>query len=371
LALASRLRRLGLPQNHQTGGATRRFFIVRWTAPRLGRQIKVRPPEAGMRVHILDDWFSTLSTLPCFSQLKGHEVTVWNDHVEDLETLATRLGDAEALVLFRERTAVTEALLARLPKLKLISQRGVYPHVDVAACTQHGVLLCSNLQAGEPSYAAAELTMALILASARQLPQQMASLKAGGWQAGVGKTLRGRTLGLYGNGKIANAVAGYARAFGMKLLWWGSEAGRERARAAGESVPESREAFFASAEFLSLHLRLVPATRGIITPEDLAMMQPGSTLVNTSRSGLIAPGALLAALNAGRPGMAAVDVFDIEPARDANDPLIRHPNLIGTPHIGFVTEDEFEMQFSDVFAQINAFAAGAPLHMVNPEVWRP
>lgn len=321
-----------------------------------------------MRVHILDDWFDTLRHLPSYAALAGHEVTIWNDHCEDIEMLVTRLAGAEALVLFRERTPITENLLARLPTLKLIAQRGVYPHVDVPACTKYGKLLSSNMSAGQPSYAAAELTWALILAGMRQVPQQMASLRAGQWQMGVGKTLRGRTLGLYGFGRIGAVVADYAKAFGMKVTVWGTEAGRARAVEAGFTVPESREAFFAGADVISLHLRLLPATRGIITRQDLAAMKPGALLVNTSRSGLIASGALLEALNAGRPGMAALDVFDVEPLTDARDALVHHPNVIGTPHIGFVTEDELDLQFADIYEQINAFAAGHPIHMINPEV---
>lgn len=320
-----------------------------------------------MKVHILDDWFDTLRGLPCFGKLDGHEVTVWTGHVEDADVLAERLADAEALVLFRERTKVTRTLLERLPNLRLISQRSAYPHVDVPACTDHGVLLCSKMPAATPSYAAAELTWALIMAAMRQLPAQMASVKAGGWQMGVGKTLRGRRLGLYGYGRIAKAVAGYARAFGMEVVWWSSDEGRSRAAADGEMVAASREAFFAECDVVSVHLRLKPPTRGIITAADLGAMQPGTVFVNTSRAGLIEPGALLAALAAGRPGTAAIDVFDSEPLTDPADPLLAHPNLIATPHIGFVTEDEFDLQFSEIFDQVNAYAAGAPVHMINPE----
>lgn len=322
-----------------------------------------------MKVHILDDWFDTLRGLPCFRLLDGHDVTVWTDHAPDEKVLADRLQDAEALVLFRERTSVTRGLLERLPNLKLISQRSVYPHVDVDACTDNGVLLCSNMQAGAPSYAAAELTFGLILAGMRQIPQQMASAKAGHWQMGVGKTLRGRRLGLYGYGRIARAVAGFAQAFGMEVVWWSSEEGRARAAADGQTVAASRESFFADSDVVSVHVRLKPATRGIITQEDFAAMAPGGLFVNTSRAGLIVPGALLAALNNGRPGMAAIDVFDTEPMTDPTDPLLAHPNLIATPHIGFVTEDEFDLQFTDIFEQVNAFASGAPIHMINPGVW--
>ncbi len=320
-----------------------------------------------MRVHILDDWFDTLRHLPSFARLADHDVTVWTDRAPDLDTLARRLGDAEAVILFRERTRVGADLLDRLAALRLISQRGAYPHVDVAACTERGVVFCSNMHGDTPSYAAAELTWALILAAMRDLPAQMASAKAGRWQAGVGRTLKGRTLGLYGHGRIAGVVAGYAAAFGMNVLWWGSEQGRARATAAGGTVAPSRESFFATPDVISLHLRLTPQTRGIVTVSDLGHMRPDAVLVNTSRAGLIAPGALLAALQAGRPGTAAIDVFDIEPLTDARDPLLSHPHLIATPHIGFVTEDEFDLQFAEIYDQVNAFAAGRPIHVINPE----
>lgn len=322
-----------------------------------------------MKVHILDDWFDTLRSLPCFRMLDGHEVTVWTDHEPDEEALARRLAEAECVVLFRERTKITRGLLERLPNLRLISQRGTWPHVDVEACTDQGVLLCSNTGGDGANYAAAELTFALMLAAMRQLPQQMASVKAGNWQMGVGRSLRGRVLGLYGYGRLGRVVAEYARAFGMQVVWWASEAGRARVLADGETVAESRAAFFAQSDIVSLHLRLTPETRGIVTAEDLAQMSPRSVLVNTSRAGLIAPGALLAALEAGHPGQAAVDVFDREPETDATDPLLAHPNLIATPHIGYVTEDEFDKQFSDIFAQVNAYAEGSPIHMVNPSAF--
>lgn len=321
-----------------------------------------------MRVHILDDWFDTLRTLPCFAKLAGHDVTVWTDHEPDPVRLAERVRDAECLVLFRERTKIGADLLKRLPDLRLISQRSVYPHVDVPACTANDVLLCSNMHSDTPSYAAAELTLGLMLASYRQIPQQAASLRAGGWQMGVGRTLRGRTLGLYGYGRIAGAVAGYAEAIGMQVQWWGSDAGRARAAADGQRVPESREAFFAASDIVSLHVRLKPETRGIITAQDLAAMSPRSLLVNTSRSGLIAPGALEAEIDRGRI-FAAVDVFETEPMRDTANILATHPNVLATPHIGYVTEDEFDLQFSDIFDQVNAYAGGAPIHMINPEVW--
>ncbi len=322
-----------------------------------------------MKVHILDDWFDTLRTLPSYAKLDGHDVTVWNDHVVDVDILAERLKDAEVLALFRERTAITAELLKRLPNLRLISQRSVYPHVDVDACTANGVLLCSNMHGGGHSIAAAELTFALILASARQLPQQFDSLKAGNWQMGVGQSLNGRRLGLYGYGRIAKAVAGYADAFGMEVVWWGSQEGRERAVADGVKVAESRESFFAGSDFVSVHVRLKPETRGLITTDDLLAMKPSATFVNTSRAGLVEKGALEAALDAGQPGRIALDVFETEPLTDPNDPIVTHPAVIATPHIGFVTEDELDLQFSDIYDQIVAYHAGAPIHMINPDAW--
>ncbi len=320
-----------------------------------------------MKVHILDDWFDTLRTLPCFKMLEGHDVTVWTDHEPDPAKLAQRVQEAEALVLFRERTKITADLLHRLPNLQLISQRSVYPHIDVPACTETGVMLCSNMHSDTPSYAAAEMTLALILASYRQIPQQTAAIRAGEWQMSVGRTLRGRTLGLYGYGRIAGAVASYAKAIGMNVQWWASDAGRARAVADGQTVAENRGDFFASSDIVSLHVRLKPETRGIITAEDLAAMQPRALLVNTSRSGLIAPGVLEAEIAKGSLH-AAVDVFDTEPLRDTANPLLTHPNVIATPHVGYVTEDEFDLQFTDIFEQVNAFADGAPIHVINPEV---
>jgi len=321
-----------------------------------------------MKVHILDDWFDTLRTLPSFRLLDGHEVTVWTDHCDDVETLAARLAPAEALVLFRERTAITAPLLERLPNLRLISQRSVYPHVDVPACTANGVLFCSGMHAETPSVGAAELTFALILATARQIPQQMAALQAGHWQLAPGQTLSGRRLGLYGYGRIARRVAGYARAFGMEVVWWASDAGRARAADDGEPLAASRAAFFADSDFVSVHVRLIPETRGIITREDLLAMKPSAGFINTSRSGLVEPGALEAALDAGRPGRLALDVFDREPMTPPVDPLVLHPRVIATPHIGYVTEDDLNRQFADIYRQINAFAAGEPINMINPEV---
>jgi D-3-phosphoglycerate dehydrogenase len=321
-----------------------------------------------MKITILDDYFDTVRTLPCFAKLAGHEVTVWNDHAQDTDALAARLAETEVLVLIRERTKIQAPLLERLPKLRLISQRSVYPHIDIAACTARGVIVSSSQHPGTPSYAAAELTWGLVLATARQIPQQVAALKAGTWQTGVGQTLRGRMLGIFGYGRIGAAVAGYGRAFGMAVQVWSSPETRARAEADGYPAAPSKEAFFADCDVVSLHLRLVPATRGIVTAEDLGRMKPSAILVNTSRAGLVAPGALEAALRHGRPGMAAVDVFEQEPVRDGAHPLLSMPNAICTPHIGYVTADEYELQFTEIFDQILAYVAGSPTNVVNPDV---
>jgi D-3-phosphoglycerate dehydrogenase / 2-oxoglutarate reductase len=324
--------------------------------------------EDAVKVSILDDWFATLPTLPCFERLRQHEVADWTDHVESVDALAERLADTEALVLIRERTEIRTALLERLPKLRLISQRSVYPNIDVEACTRLGIVVSSDQHAGTPSYAAAELTWGLVLAAMRQLPQQVASLKAGAWQMGVGRTLRGRTLGIYGYGRIGQVVAGYGRAFGMTVLVWARPTSMARAREDGCEIAEAKSALFEVADVLCLHMRLVEATRGIVTAADLALMKPTALLVNTSRAGLIEPGALLASLRVGRPGMAAIDVFEDEPLRDTGHPLLNLDNVIATPHIGYVTEDEWEVQFADVFDQINAYAAGRPINVVDPAV---
>jgi D-3-phosphoglycerate dehydrogenase len=321
-----------------------------------------------MKISILDDYHDTLRTLDCFTKLSGHDVEVWNDHVEDVDALAARLRETEALVLIRERTEIRAPLLRRLPRLRLISQRSVYPHIDVDACTELGVVVSSSMHAGTPSYAAAELTWALVLAAMRHLPQQVAALKAGTWQVGVGHTLRGKTLGVYGYGRIGSVVAGYGQAFGMNVWVWARTRSRERARSDGYTVAPSREAFFSESDVISLHMRLVDQTRGIVTAGDLARMKPTALLVNTSRAPLIEPGALVAALKSGRLGMAAVDVYEQEPVLDPRHPLLAIENAVCTPHIGYVTRDEYELQFSDVFDQIVAYAAGTPINVVNPSV---
>jgi len=321
-----------------------------------------------MNITILDDYFDTLRTLRCFRKLDGHHVDVWNDHVQDTDALAERLKDTEALVLIRERTQIRAPLLERLDRLRLISQRSVYPHIDVDACTRCGVIVSSNLHWGTPSYAAAELTWGLILAAARDIPQQMRSLRAGEWQIGVGDTLRGKTLGIHGYGRIGGTVAGYGKAFGMNVLAWGGEGSIARALADGHAVAPSQAALYEQGDVVSIHLRLVPATRGIVTEADLLRMKPTALFVNTSRAPLVAAGALVSALRAGRPGKAAVDVYEEEPLRDPADPLLTLENVVCTPHIGYVTRDEYELQFSDVFDQILAYAGGHPTNVVNPAV---
>jgi D-3-phosphoglycerate dehydrogenase len=321
-----------------------------------------------VKVSILDDYFDTLRTLDCFSKLAAHEVTVWNDHVQDVDELADRLHDTEALVLIRERTEIRSPLLERLSSLRLISQRSVYPHIDVDACTRLGIIVSSDLYQGSPSYAAAELTWALVLAGMRQIPQQVASMKAGDWQMGVGHSLVFKTLGIYGYGRIGKVVAEYGRAFGMNVVIWASEKSRTEALADGLAVASTKEAFFEQCDVLSLHMRLVEATRSIVKAADLARMKPTALLVNTSRAGLIEPDALVEALRSGKPGMAAVDVYDTEPLVDTSNPLLQMDNVVCTPHIGYVSRDEWEIQFTDIFDQINAFAAGSPTNVVNPEV---
>jgi D-3-phosphoglycerate dehydrogenase len=320
-----------------------------------------------MKVSILDDYFDTIRTLPCFTRLAAHEVQIWNDHLEDEDGLVERLADSEALVLIRERTKIRASLLERLPRLQLISQRSVFPHIDVDTCTRLGIVVSSDLHPGTPSYATAELTFGLIIAAARQIPQQMASLKHGRWQSGVGTTLRGKILGIYGYGRIGKAVAEYARAFGMEVLIWARKASREKACADGWPIAQSKAQFFETCDIVSLHMRLVEATRHIVTAEDLARMKPSAMIVNTSRAGLIEPGALPAALRAGRPGLAALDVYEEEPAA-ASNPILQLDNVICTPHIGYVTREEWDLQFADIFDQIDAYASGTPINVINPHV---
>jgi D-3-phosphoglycerate dehydrogenase len=322
-----------------------------------------------MNIAILDDYQDTIRTLACFSKVAGHHVSIWNDHTKDIETLAGRLKDAEALALIRERTPIQAPLLERLPKLRIISQVGVYPHIDAAACTRRGVIVAASTMPGRPSYATAELNWGLIIAAFRRLPQEMAALKAGRWQAfPIGIGLRGKTLGIYGYGKIGAVVAGYGKAFGMNVLVWGRETTLGKARADGYEVAPSKEALFEQSDVVSLHLRLIDATRGIVTAADLARMKPTALIVNTSRAGLIAPGALEAALRAGRPGMAAVDVFEDEPVLGGRHPLLAMDNVVCAPHLGYVERDGLESMFNTIFDQILSYAGGKPINVVNPEV---
>jgi D-3-phosphoglycerate dehydrogenase len=321
-----------------------------------------------MRIAILDDYFDTVRGLPCFAMLDGHDVTIWNDHLQDTNVLAERLRDTEVLCLIRERTEIRAPLLDRLKNLRLISQRSGYPHIDVAACTRNGIILSSNQEAETPSFAAAELTWALALAAARDIPRQVNSLKAGSWQCGVGTTLRGKVYGVHGYGRIGAEVARYAEAFGMDVVVWAREATCERARADGWRTAASQDAFYAECDVISLHMRLLDATRHIVKASHLALMKPTAILVNTARAPLIEAGALVAALKSGRPGKAAVDVFEDEPVRDPAHPLLQMDNVVATPHIGYVSTDAFERQFNQIFDQILAYAAGKPINVINPEV---
>jgi D-3-phosphoglycerate dehydrogenase len=321
-----------------------------------------------MRIAILDDYQDAVRRLDCFAKLAGHEVSVFHDTLEDADALAARLRDVEAIVLIRERTAITAALLDRLPSLRLISQTGkISGHLDLAACTERGVLVAEGV--GSPR-APAELTWALVLASRRFVPQEVARLKAGAWQSTVGYALHGSTLGIWGYGKIGRIVAGYGKAFGMRVLVWGREASLAAARAEGCDVAASRADLFAESDVLSLHLRLVADTRGIVGKDDLLRMKPDALLVNTSRAELIAPGALVEALRAGRPGYAAVDVFESEPVLSAAHPLLAMDNVVCTPHLGYVERRGYELYFGAAFDNLLAYARGAPANLANPSALR-
>lgn len=320
-----------------------------------------------MKITVLDDYQNVVRTLDAFKKVEDHEVTIWNDHTKDVDVLAERLKHTEALVLIRERTPIRAPLIERLAHLKIVSQRSVYPHIDVEALTRRGVVLCSDMHPGKPSFATAELTWGLVIAAMRRIPQEVAALKAGRWQSSVGVGLRGRNIGIFGYGRIGKQVANYARAFGMNVTVWGREGSLERARTDGYALAPGREAFFEQNDVVTLHLRLTPETRGIVTAADLARMKPAALIVNTSRAGLIAPGALAEALGEGRPGMAAVDVYEDEPVLGAKHPLLHMDNVVATPHLGYVERDGYESQFSSSFDQILAFAAGKPVNVINPE----
>jgi D-3-phosphoglycerate dehydrogenase len=317
-----------------------------------------------MNITVLDDYANIVRTLSCVSLLGEHALTVYNDCERHIDALSDRLIHTDALVLLRERTPVRAELIARLPRLKLITLNGPYPHVDIDACTARGIVLCS--EHARTSYATAELTWGLIIAAMRHIPQQMARLKSGGWQSRAGTGLRGRTLGIYGYGRIGKQVAGFGKAFGMRVMIWSRDQARAQALADGYEVATHREALFDQADVLSIHVRLLPETRGLVTEADLARMKPDAVFVNTSRAELVADGALVAALRDGRPGAAAIDVYDTEPMTDASHPLLQFDNVIATPHLGYMERDQMENYFSDQFQRVLAFAAGKPYGVVNP-----
>ncbi len=329
-----------------------------------------------MNIVILDDYQDAVRKLACFASLSGHDVKVFNNNVKGSGQLAVRLRDAQVVVLNRERTMLNRAVLEKCPKLKLVVQTGrVGGHLDVEACTQLGIGVVEGSGDAAPT---AEFTWALIMAAMRRLPQHVASLKQGAWQQpglksqsmpanfGLGQRLAGKTLGIWGYGRIGRIVAGYGQAFGMRVLVWGREASRQAARDQGLSVAESREALFAQSDVLTLHLRLNDETRGLITLADLSHMKPQAVLVNTARAELIAPDALVAALNRGRPGMAAVDVFESEPIMRGN-PLLRLENAICTPHVGYVELEHYEHLYGQAFDSITHFAAGHADGLLNPK----
>jgi D-3-phosphoglycerate dehydrogenase / 2-oxoglutarate reductase len=328
-----------------------------------------------MNIVILDDYQDAVRKLPCASKLEPYPAKVFTNNVKGVGQLSVRLRDADILVLIRERTQVTRQLVEKLPKLKLIAQTGsVGKHIDVQACTEHGVAVAEGV--GSPT-APAELTWALIMSAMRRIPQYVANLKHGAWQQsglkaasmpanfGVGMVLQGKTLGIWGYGKIGRLVAGYGKAFGMRVMVWGSEATRLRAADDGYDTAASKEAFFSACDVLSLHLRLAESNIGCVTLEDLSQMKPTALLVNTSRAELIQPDALVGALNRGRPGMAAVDVFESEPILQGHA-LLRLENCICTPHIGFVEQDSYEKYFSAAFDNVVNFIKGTPTNIVNP-----
>jgi D-3-phosphoglycerate dehydrogenase / 2-oxoglutarate reductase len=308
-----------------------------------------------MNIVIPDDYQDAVRRLDCFAKLRDHDVTIFNDTVKDVDALEQRFRDADALVLIRERTAIDDELLSRLPRLKLISQTGKgTSHIDVDACTRRGVTVAVGT--GSP-FAPAELTWALVLAAMRRVPQEAAHLRAGRWQQLLGTTVRGRTLGIFGYGKIGSLVAGYGRAFGMNVLIWGREGSQSRARKDGYDVAESQHALFTESDVLSLHLRLNEETRAIVTRADLALMKRDALIVNTSRAELIERDALESALRAGRPGFAAVDVYEEEPILGAQHPLLAMDNVVCTPHLGYVEKDSYELYFGQAFDNVIAFAS--------------
>jgi len=319
-----------------------------------------------MKIAVIDDYQNAFRTLKCYSKLKDHEVVVYTDTEKEPARLAERLKDAEAVVLTQQRSRFPRAAIERLPKLKLISQTGrATAHIDVAACTERGIVVSAG-GAGNP-HATAELTWALILAALRHIPYEVRRLREGHWQSTLGIAVQHKTLGIYALGRIGSIVARVGQTFGARVLCWGREGSTARAREAGYEVAKSREAFFAEADILSLHLPLNKETQGIVTAADLALMKPSALLANTSRAGLIAQGALVNALKAGRPGMAAVDVYEDEPVLGAAHPLLKMDNVICTPHLGYVEKDTYEDYYNVVVDQIVTYTAGNPINMVNPE----
>ena len=320
-----------------------------------------------MKITVIDDYSNAFRKVAGFPRLKDHEVTVYNDTERDPARLAARLKDAEALVLTQQRSRFPREVIEKLPgTLKLIAQTGRQTsHLDVDACTHKGIMVACKGGGGPNS--TAELTWALILASMRNIPYEVQQLKQGRWQTTVGTGLLGKTLGIYALGKIGGCVAQVGKAFGMKVSCWGRDATQAKAREAGYEVPASREAFFAGADVLSLHIPLNPNTRGIVTAADLAHMKPTALLVNTSRAPLIQEGVLATALKQGRPGYAAVDVYEDEPVLGANHPLINLPNALCTPHLGYATQDGYESIYSTAIESILGFAAGNPVNVINPE----
>jgi D-3-phosphoglycerate dehydrogenase / 2-oxoglutarate reductase len=329
-----------------------------------------------MNIVILDDYQDAVRKLRCAAKLDAYPAKVYTNSIKGLGQLSVRLRDADVLVLIRERTHITRQLVDKLPRLKLIAQTGrVGSHIDVAACTERGIAVAEG--AGSP-VAPAELTWALIMAAMRRLPQYIGNLKHGAWQQsglkvgsmppnfGLGTVLKGKTLGIWGYGKIGQLLAGYGRAFGMRVLIWGREPSREKAQLDGYEAAASREEFFSESDVLTLHLRLNDETRGIVTPDDLSLMKTTSLIVNTSRAELIAPNALIAALNRGRPGMAAVDVYETEPILQGHT-LLRLENCICTPHLGYVEQDSYEMYFGAAFDNVLNFINGKPTNIVNPD----
>jgi D-3-phosphoglycerate dehydrogenase len=319
-----------------------------------------------MNITSLDDYQDAVRGLSCFAKLAGHNVTVHRDTVGSADALAARLAEAEAVVLIRERTRLPAEVIARLPRLKIVSQTGgAGKHIDVDACTRAGIVVCAGT--GAPD-APAELTWGLILASVRSIALEDRRLREGKWQTTLGRTLKGMTLGIYGYGKIGSLVAGYGKAFGMQVIAFGREASVKRAQEDGVKIAASRAELFSQSDVLTVHLRLSPETRGIVTREDLALMKPDAVFVNTSRAELVATGVLEAALAAGRPGFAAVDVFENEPILGANHALLKMDNVVATPHLGYVTEDNYELYFGTAFDNIIAVSAGKPAKtVVNPE----